>query len=121
MSADFRNRIDGLDWKGIESSLEALGHAVTPPLLTPEECAGTIALYGDEGRFRSRIDMARHRFGVGEYKYFADPLPPLVRDLRLLAYARLAPIANRWRRALGGRGLFPATLPAFLRRCARHG
>src|SRR2546428_11586612 len=84
------------------------GYAKTPPVLTPDECADLAALYGDEGRFRSRIDMARYRFGVGEYKYFAAPLPPLVEALRERAYPPLAAIANQWQAAPGDPGPFPA-------------
>src|SRR2546422_11412257 len=86
------------------------GYAKTPPVLTPDECADLAALYGDEGRFRSRIDMARYRFGVGEYKYFAAPLPPLVEALRERAYPPLAAIANQWQAALGDPDLFPAEI-----------
>ena len=66
--------------------------------------------------------MARYRFGLGEYKYFAEPLPPLVAALRAEAYPRLAPIANRWDSALGGRGkAYPEDLERFLAVCAEHG
>jgi hypothetical protein len=78
-------------------------------------------MYGDDGRFRSRIDMARHRFGAGDYKYFADPLPPLVAELRERLYASLAPIADRWMEALGAADRYPPSLPEFLERCAAHG
>jgi uncharacterized protein len=114
-------RLDALDWKGIEESLWEHGHARTTPVLTADECAELIALYGDETRFRSRIDMARYRFGVGDYKYFAHPLPPLVAALRVHAYPRLAAIANRWQEALGSRERYPADLDGLLARCRRHG
>jgi len=120
-AADLKNRIASLDWEGVENDLLEAGHARTPRLLTPDECAALAALYADEALFRSRIDMARHRFGLGEYKYFAAPLPPLVQALREHAYARLAPIANRLARALGHRQRFPPTLDALLARCARLG
>src|SRR5881396_4314208 len=97
------------------------GYAKTPPVLTPDECADLAALYGDEGRFRSRIDMARLRFGVGEYKYFAAPLPPLVATLRAHLYRHLAPIANRWMEAMDVAERFPPDLGAYLARCAAHG
>ena len=83
-----RARIEGLDWSAIERSLWAHGHAKTPPVLTAEECAGLVALYDDAGRFRSRIEMARYRFGEGEYNYFAAPLPPLVQVVIHLAAAQ---------------------------------
>jgi hypothetical protein len=114
-------RLGGLDWAAIEQSLWDLGYARTPPLLTPAECADLIALYPDESRFRSRVDMARYRFGVGDYKYFAAPLPPVVEALRTHAYPPLAAIANRWEAALRSRRRFPATLRELLALCARHG
>jgi len=85
-----------LDWPAIESSLDAQGFAKLPPILTPGECGTLAGFYRDDALFRSRIDMARFRFGVGEYKYFAAPLPAIVQTLREHLYARLAPIANRW-------------------------
>src|SRR5437773_11534019 len=97
------------------------GYAKTPPVLTPDECADLAALYGDEGRFRSRIDMARYRFGVGEDNYFAAPLPPLVEALRGRAYPPLAAIANQWQGALGDPGVFRADPGAVLRRCGKDG
>ena len=114
-------RVAGLDWRAIEESLWDRGYAKTASFLAPDECAALIRLYGDEGRFRSRIDMARYRFGLGEYKYFAHPLPPLVQALRAAFYPRLAPIANRWEEALGTRTRYPQALDDLLALCARHG
>jgi hypothetical protein len=114
-------RLGALDWAAIEASLWDRGYARTPPVLTPEECAGLVALYGEEGRFRSRIDMARYRFGVGDYKYFAHPLPPLVAAIREHAYPPLRAIADRWQAALGVRDRYPADLAGLLARCRRHG
>ncbi len=121
MSASIPERLAGLDWAGIGASLDEWGHARTPPLLTPGECGALRALYDVEARFRSRVDMARFRFGVGEYKYFADPLPDLVRDVREHAYAPLAAIANRWETALKTRVRHPADLDGLLSLCARRG
>jgi hypothetical protein len=115
-------RLTRLDWEAIERSLDDSGWSRTPPLLTHDECDELAALYADETRFRSRVDMARYRFGVGEYKYFAEPLPHIVRDLRAEAYPRLVPIANRWEAALGGpAGRFPHEFRRFLAICAEHG
>jgi hypothetical protein len=114
-------RLAHLDWAGIERSLDDWGWAKTGPLLEPEECGELIQLYADDRRFRSRIEMARYRFGLGEYKYFAEPLPPVVAALRAGAYARLSPIANRWESTLGGRREYPAELERFLGICAEHG
>ena len=114
-------RLGRLDWEAIERALWDWGYARTPPVLTPVECAELVALYTDETRFRSRIDMARFRFGVGDYKYFAAPLPELVRELRIHAYPPLAQVANRWERALGSRRQYPPDLEGLLAVCRRAG
>jgi hypothetical protein len=123
-------RLEGLDYGRVEALLDAQGFAPLPAILEPEECQALAALYADEGRFRSRIDMSRFRFGVGEYKYFAAPLPITVRTLREKLYAGLAPIANRWLARLRHRGPsdtglqasgYPATLDEFLARCHQAG
>jgi uncharacterized protein len=116
-----KERLANLNWSAIEQSLWERGYAKTLPVLTPDECAGLIGLYADDTKFRSRIDMARHRFGVGEYKYFADPLPPLVQALRTYAYPSLAAIANRWMKALRSPERFPAALSRLLAHCRKHG
>ncbi len=103
------------------SRLDAEGYALTGPLLTPGECADMIALYSDDACFRKRIVMERFRFGVGDYAYFARPLPPLVAKLREALYERVAPLATDWAQRLGRWGTasdaFPPTLAAFLARC----
>src|SRR5712692_8155549 len=110
------SRFDAVDWRGVEASLNAHGFAPLPPLLTAEDCAELAALYQDDARFRSRIEMERFRFGVGEYKYFAAPLPAIVQTLRTELYARLAPTANRWKS-----NAYPASLDAFLAKCHKAG
>ena len=100
--AEVKELLAGIDWKHIEESFSSDGHALTPPLLTAGECAEIIGYYDEDSRFRSRIVMSRFGFGRGEYKYFKDPLPPLVGELRAQLYPRLAPIANRWAEAMGG-------------------
>jgi uncharacterized protein len=114
-------RIARLEWQQILEAVDAEGFASLPPILSPEECASLIASYELRDRFRSRIDMARFRFGLGEYKYFAAPLPPIVRELRASLYPRVAPIANDWMKALRLRISFPETLDEFLERCHRSG
>ncbi len=116
-----RERLARLDWTAIEAALGAWGYAKAGPLLTPEECAALVALYADDRRFRSRIDMARYRFGVGDYQYFAEPLPPLVAALRRHAYPPLAGVANRWMEALGARARYPDELPDLIARCHQAG
>jgi uncharacterized protein len=100
----FEQRVDALDWAAAEESLCARGYAVTAPLLAAEECAALVAMYHDEKRFRSHIIMERYRFGIGDYKYFDNPLPQVVTSLRTATYPHLAPIANRWAEALGKNG-----------------
>jgi len=116
-----KERLSHLDWQAIEHSLWEHGYAKTPPILTQSECTELIGLYKDEARFRSRVDMARHRFGVGEYKYFANPLPPLVQALRTHAYPPLAATANRWMETLRIPERFPVDLPGLLTHCRKHG
>ena len=121
MSPSIADRLGGLDWAAIGASLDEWGFARTPSLLTGEECAMLRTLYGEDARFRSRVDMARFRFGVGEYKYFASPLPPVVEELRLHAYPPLAAVANRWEAALGTRSRHPDSLAGLIALCARRG
>lgn len=116
-----QTRLQQVDWTALARGLGERGWATTPPLLTAAECAELIALYPEEARFRSRVDMARFRFGEGEYKYFADPLPPVVLALRRHAYPPLAAIAGEWERALGRATSYPAALDGFLALCAEHG
>ena len=111
-------RIDALDWSGAEQSLSERGYAVTAPVLSPAECAELTALYSDASRFRSHIIMERYRFGIGDYKYFANPLPELVAELRSNAYPHLAAVANRWTEALGEKtSPYPPEHAAFLKIC----
>ncbi|HYS17291.1 MAG TPA: 2OG-Fe(II) oxygenase [Candidatus Binatia bacterium] len=114
-------RLGRLDWRAIERSLWQWGYAKTPPVLTPSECAELIGLYGEDERFRSTIDMARYKFGVGGYRYFAAPLPPLVEALRRHAYPPLAGIANQWETALASAIVHPPTLDGLLAVCHRRG
>ena len=93
--------VAALDWPGISSELDAHGCAEMAPLLSPEQCAALAGLYDLDGVFRSRVVMARHGFGRGEYQYFSYPLPPLIAELRTALYRPLAEIANRWNDAMG--------------------
>jgi hypothetical protein len=111
----------GQDWEAIAANLDSRGNAVLPALLSAEQCDALAACYDDEVRYRSRIVMSRHGFGQGEYKYFAYPLPGVVQALRIDAYARLAPIANRWNAAMGIPVRYPPSHAGFLRRCHQAG
>jgi hypothetical protein len=108
-------------WSELLTELDERGHAVLPGLLGQRECGDVAALYADEAAFRSRVVMARHNFGRGEYKYLRYPLPPLVAELRQALYPKLAPFANRWHERLGLDPRFPGTLDAYLKRCHAAG
>lgn len=112
-------RILNTDWNVVAAQLDERGYALTRPVLTAQECDLMIRLYADKNAFRSRVVMERHNFGRGEYRYFADPLPSLVKRLREQFYPRLAEIANRWAERLKQTERFPATLPEFLEVCCR--
>ena len=116
-----RERVDRLAWSEIAAQLDARGCARAGPLLTAPECARLVSLYADDAAFRKRIEMERHRFGRGDYAYFADPLPELVSALRQALYPRLAPIANAWMERLRRPERYPARLDAYLERCHRAG
>jgi len=109
-----------MDWERIERDLDARGYATTGSVLRDAECAELIALYPDRERFRSRVVMERHSYGVGEYKYFARPMPPIVEELRVTMYRKLSPTANRWAQRMRSSDSYPATLPEFLKVCAAH-
>ena len=121
MNPSIKSRIGKLDWPRIGRDLDENGFALTGSILASDECASLIALYPQRERFRSRVDMTRLRYGVGEYKYFARPLPKLVEELRAALYPRLAPIGNRWSKLLDDGEPYPASLSAFIKSCAAHG
>lgn len=122
MSETISARIDALNWRRIAGDLDAAGSAVIRTLLTPDACEAVAALYdGDDARFRSRVVMARHGYGRGEYRYFAYPLPDLVAGLRTAVYPHLATVANLWHERMGLAPRFPAGHAAFLDRCHTAG
>lgn len=118
---DPASRVPAANWSSIETSLDARGYAVLGQLLTPDECRAHAALYAEPQHFRSRVVMARHGYGRGEYRYFAYPLPPLVQQLRTTLYPPLADIANRWQAALKIDTRFPSQHADFLARCHAAG
>ncbi|HLX29732.1 MAG TPA: 2OG-Fe(II) oxygenase [Casimicrobiaceae bacterium] len=121
LAADVERRIDAIDAARFEANLDAFGNAVIERLLSASECASLASLYARDDSFRSRVVMARHGYGRGEYKYFAYELPVLVAGLREALYARLAPIANRWYEAMRNEVRFPARHAQFLARCHAAG
>lgn len=119
-SSGLGRRLGRVDWGRVATDLDAHGYARIPRLLSSAGCRSVATLWSQE-RFRSKIDMARHRFGEGEYRYFANPLPPPVRALRTGLYPPLARIANAWAEMLGQEQRHPATLKGFVERCHSAG
>jgi hypothetical protein len=119
--ASIEARLAAVDWVRIGAMLDAHGCAVLGLLLSSGECASLAQTYGDDAQFRSRVVMARHGFGRGEYKYFAYPLPDVVTRLRTALYTELAGIANRWNEAMGLGVRYPVVHADYLDRCHRVG
>jgi len=119
--ADVGARVQRIDVSALEGELEAQGWSVLRDLLTTTECDDVACLYVQEPGFRSRVVMAQHGFGKGEYRYFSYPLPPLVQGLRTTLYPRLVPLANRWHERMGMSERFPDDHTEFLANCAASG
>jgi uncharacterized protein len=113
--------IEALDWQRIGDELSARGCATTGALLSPEQCSALVDIYAQDAPFRSRVIMAQHGFGRGEYKYFAYPLPELVASLRTLLYPPLAAIATAWNELVGIDQTYPAAHAAYLAYCNAAG
>jgi hypothetical protein len=109
------------DWQKLTAELDEHGCALTPPLLTPEQCTEISGLYDEVHRFRSTIDMARYRFGSGQYRYFDHPLPEVITELRQAFYPHLLPIARDWAARLGRPAPWPDTLDEWLDACHQAG
>ena len=118
---DLTARITALDWEDLEQDLWQFGYARMSSILTGEECDAMKKLYDDDAHFRKRVVMARHRYGLGEYRYFKEPLPATVQTLRSVVYGYLAPMANRWMAALKSPQRYPEGLEDFLALCRIHG
>jgi hypothetical protein len=116
-----RNRVDGLGWPALAAEVDASGSAQTAPVLTPDECREIAALYDDADRFRSTVDMARFRFGSGQYRYFDHPVPDVVARLRAAFYPHLLSIAREWAARLGRPAPWPDTLDEWLDLCHAAG
>lgn len=115
------DRVAQTDWDALTADLDAQGNALTGPILTPAECRDIAALYDETARFRTTVDMARHRFGSGRYRYFTHDLPDLVRQLREAFYPRLLPVARGWAAKLGKPAPWPDDLDAWLKECHEAG
>ena len=118
---DIARRVECMDWNRVSADLDAYGCAVIENLVTRQECEALAGLYAMEEIFRSRVIMARHGFGQGEYKYFRYPLPDIVSGLRTSIYSRLVPVANRWNAAMGMDTRYPSSHADFIVRCHAAG
>jgi uncharacterized protein len=121
MNTSLGDRVDSLDWPAIATNLDELGCATTGPVLSADECRGVADLYEQEGHFRSTIDMARYRFGEGEYRYFDHPLPNAVAGLRAAFWPHLLPIARGWAAKLGRPAPWPDDFGDWLSQCHAAG
>jgi hypothetical protein len=117
----WRARVHDTDWDTVRTELDAVGCAVTGPLLTTEEAGAIAGLYCDVARFRSTVNMSRHRFGEGEYRYFAQPYPEAVVALKQALYPKLLPIARDWWTRLGREAPWPDDFHDWLRMCHEAG
>jgi uncharacterized protein len=117
----WQDRVEAVDWDAVRADLDRYGCGLTGPLLAADEAAAIAKLYPDQSRFRSTIDMARYRFGEGEYRYFAEPFPEAVTGLRQALYPRLLPIARDWWARLGRDAPWPDSLQQWLTMCHAAG
>ncbi|MBS2534985.1 2OG-Fe(II) oxygenase, partial [Catenulispora sp. NF23] len=109
------------DWPAIAAELDSIGCAPTPQLLTPEQCRDITALYDRPELFRTTVDMARHRFGSGQYRYFTHDLPEVVDTLRRALWPHLLPIARDWAARLNRPAPWPDDLDEWLEQCHAAG
>ncbi|MBV9119910.1 MAG: 2OG-Fe(II) oxygenase [Chloroflexi bacterium] len=114
------SRIEALDWPEIEASLDSSGFALIDKCLSEKECEALISTYDRDNAFRATVNMSRHNFGSGEYRYFSRPLPDVVEGLRRELYPHLAPVANRWSAWLG-LPEYPRAYEDFLTQCSANG
>ena len=110
-------RVDELDWAAVAAGLDDVGVAAIGSLLVPAECSALVEQYDEGGRFRSTVDMARHRYGRGQYRYFAYPLPPIVQRLRAAFWPHLLPIARDWAERRGDDAPWPDDFDEWVRCC----
>lgn len=116
-SSAYRQRVDTADWDAITAQVDELGYAFIPDLLDVVDADRLVRLYDHQEAFRSTVDMGRHRFGQGEYRYLAHPLPEGVDALRHGLYPHLLPVARNWSGRLGRPTPWPAELDAWLEQC----
>jgi Uncharacterized protein conserved in bacteria len=118
---DFIKKAANTDWQSVTETMNQNGYAIIPNLLSNEECEMLKSSYNDSTVYRKTVIMERHRFGLGEYKYFNYPLPKLVQTIRTTMYEKLAPIANIWFKVLNIKTQFPLEHEKLLEQCHQNG
>ena len=121
MPPEWRQRVEAADWDAVAAEINEVGGALLPELMTPAECAAVRDLYSDDGLFRRTIDMSRHSYGQGEYRYFKEPYPQPIEALKHALYPRLLPIARDWWTKLGREAPWPDCFDEWLKMCHRAG
>jgi uncharacterized protein len=121
MPSTWRRRVDAADWDAVAADMNDVGGALLPRLLSPADCATVRGLYPDDELFRATVDMSRHRYGQGEYRYFKQPYPHPIEALKQALYPRLLPIARDWWTKLRREAPWPDTLDQWLEMCHRAG
>lgn len=118
---DIISKLENTDWESITENMHQNGYAVIPDFLSEEQCETLKAAYNNPDSYRKTVVMERHRFGLGEYKYFHYPLPDLIEQIRTGIYPKLAPIANSWFKALNINKQFPLEHAELLQQCNENG
>jgi uncharacterized protein len=121
LATDIGTRVNAINWHKVEEDLDKFGCATVAQLLTPAECDALTALYSRDELYRSRVVMARHGFGRGEYKYYGYPLPEVIRSLRETVYPNLVPLANRWNEIMRIEKRYPSNHADFIDTCHEAG
>jgi hypothetical protein len=121
MPSKWDRRVNGANWDAVTANMNDVGGALLPRLMTPSECAAVLDLYPDDSLFRATIDMTRHRYGQGEYRYFTRPYPHPIEELKQALYPRLLPIARDWWTKMRRDPPWPDTLDEWLDMCHRAG
>jgi hypothetical protein len=112
-----KESIQNINWQAVTDSMNDNGYAIIPGLISDADCGSLIINYGDSSLYRKTVVMERYRYGLGEYRYFNYPLPPLVQQIRESVYPKLAPIANNWMRALNIQTIFPKSFTELQELC----
>lgn len=115
-----KQQIEQLDWDQIVILLNDQGYAIVNKALAYDDCKHLAMAYDQSELYRKTINMERYRFGIGEYKYFNYPLPPIIEQIRQGVYPYLAPIANNWMKVLNIQKRFPLMHAAMIEECHQH-